>query len=151
MLAHVVHVALLGKDHGARRAGGSLNGVVGCKERTSKSRDETGSIFVGLDSVPEATVVTTPPGEDTRDMSRGCGSLNGYGMVLAATDGANNNLTTIGDVDHCASLGIGYVGVLFRLDKERTTLKLGRIRKAQLVGGNEILSGLAVAELTIFG
>ena len=149
VLAHVVHVSLLGDDHGAGRTGLGPDGVVAGEERTAEGRDEAGVVLVGLDAVAEAAVVSAAEGEDAGDVAGGGGRLDGDGVVLAAADGGDGNLGAVGDVGHLGLFAAG--GIFIRLDKDGSTLELGGVGKSQLVGGDEVLAGLTVAQLTEFG
>ena len=112
VLAHVVHVSLLGHDHGAGRPGLGPDGVVGGKERPAQRGVEAGVVLVGLDAVAEAAVVATAKGEDARNVPGSGGRLDGDGVILPAADGGDGDLAAIGDVDGLALLGIGVLRVL---------------------------------------
>ena len=148
VLAHVVHVSLLGHDHGAGRPGLGPDGVVGREERSAQRGEEAGVVLVGLDAVAEAAVVAAAEGEDARDVARRRGRLDGDGVVLPAADGGDGDLAAVGNVGGLALLGIAVLGVL---DEDGPALELGGVGERELVGGDEVLSGLAVAQLAVFG
>jgi len=161
MLPEIIHVTVPRTDQRARRPGNGLDGRIVREQGPAKRPDHAGRVFIGLDGVSEASVVSAPPGEYAGHVfRRRRRRFDGEDVILPATDRRESDAPGIfqgydfgfsrtgGGGGHSAFFE---EGVLLALDEIGAAQEFGAVGVGESSGGDDVFAGFAVAELAPFG